>query len=207
MKKLSFPLAGFFVLACCFACSNNTDTTTTTDSTSVTTGDTSNAMNNAATDTMAANNMSYSSTKLNAADSTFVMKAAMGNMMEVQGGQVAQQNAQNERVKNFGTMMVNDHGKANQELMSLASAKGLNIPNMLPQDKQKEIDQMRSMNGAAFDKHYMGMMVTDHKKDVAEYEKLSGSASDADLKNYITKTLPVLKTHLDSAQAINTAIK
>jgi putative membrane protein len=135
------------------------------------------------------------------------MKAAMGGMMEVQGGQTAQQNAQNDRVKNFGQMMVTDHGQANQELMSLVSNKGMNIPNTLPADKQKMLDQMKNTKGTAFDKHYMGMMLSDHKKDVAEFKEEANKAKDPDLKAWVNKTLPVLQRHLDSAQAINGNIK
>lgn len=211
MKKSYLAVAGFILVAGVTACGNNSDsdksatTTTTTDSSTMTTGDTSNASMNTAAPTN--NNTNYSSAKLNAADSTFVMKAAIGGMTEVQGGQTAQQSAQNDRVKNFGQMMVNDHSKANQQLQSLAAAKGLTLPADLPASKQKMLTTMKSMQGAAFDKHYMGMMVDDHQEDVADFEKQANSASDPDVRSFASQTLPVLKKHLDSAKAINSAIK
>ena len=173
----------------------------------MTTGDTSNASMNTAAPGNNNPTPNYSSAKLNAADSTFVMKAAVGGMTEVQGGQTAQQSAQNDRVKNFGQMMVNDHSKANQQLQSLAAAKGLTLPADLPADKQKMLTQMKSTQGAAFDKHYMSMMVEDHQKDVADFEKQSNSASDPDVRSFASQTLPGLKIDLDSAKAINCAIK
>ena len=212
MKKSYLAVAGFILVAGVTACGNNSDsdksaTTTTTDSSTMTTGDTSNASMNTAAPGNNNTTTNYSSAKLNAADSTFVMKAAVGGMTEVQGGQTAQQSAQNDRVKNFGQMMVNDHSKANQQLQSLAAAKGLTLPADLPADKQKMLTQMKSTQGAAFDKHYMSMMVEDHQKDVADFEKQSNSASDPDVRSFASQTLPVLKMHLDSAKAINSAIK
>lgn len=210
-----FPLAGFVLMTGFTACSDNTgsSTTTETDSNTIRTGDSANTLNGG-TDTGAASantttmaNTSYSNTRLNKADSLFVVKAATGGMEEVQGGQAAQQNAQNERVRSFGQMMVNDHTQANNELMGLASAKGLTIPGDLPAARQKMVDQMKNMKGSSFDKHYIGMMVTDHKKNVADFERASNTASDPDLKAWATKTLPVLRMHLDSAQAINASIK
>ncbi|HET7899135.1 MAG TPA: DUF4142 domain-containing protein, partial [Flavisolibacter sp.] len=121
--------------------------------------------------------------------------------------QTAQQNAQNDRVKSFGQMMVTDHGQANQQLQSLASAKGITLPADLPQDKQKMLNDMQKMQGASFDKHYMSDMVKDHQKDVSEFEEQSNKATDPDLKAWATQTLPVLRKHLDSAKAINSAIK
>ena len=55
-------------------------------------------------------------------------KAAKGGMMEVTMGKVAEQNAQSDDVKSFGKRMVTDHGKANDELKSIASKKGFELP-------------------------------------------------------------------------------
>jgi putative membrane protein len=142
------------------------------------------------------------STPLSKADSSFVMEAAVGGLMEVQAGQIAQQNGQSQRVKDFGGMMVTDHSKANDELKSYASSHGINIPDSLPSDKQKHINAMKNMKGAAFDKHYVSMMVDDHQKDVAKFKKESTGANDAQLKTWAANTLPVLQKHLDSIQAI-----
>ncbi len=124
-------------------------------------------------------------------------------MMEVELGKMAQENGKSERVKGFGQMMVTDHSKANEELKSYASSHGMSLPTSLPAKEQKHVDAMKKMKGKAFDDHYMSMMVNDHKEDISDFEKASKNAKDADLKNWAGKTLPTLKTHLDSAQLIN----
>jgi putative membrane protein len=139
-------------------------------------------------------------------NTTFAVKAGAGGMMEVELGTLAQQVAQNPRVKRFGAMMVKDHTKANTELMALATSKGINIPSALPADIQHHVDEMKKMKGADFDKHYMSMMTDDHKEDIALFEKASQNAPDAGIKAFATKTLPVLNMHLDSAKAIKDAI-
>jgi putative membrane protein len=180
--------------------SNSSSTTAAGGSTSTADSGNTNAAKNTNTPTgsTASTNMTLSKS-----DSTFIMKAAAGGLMEVQLGNVAQQNAMNARVKNFGQMMVNDHSKANDELKSLASSKGITLPSDLPGDKMKHVDAMKNMKGNSFDTHYMSMMVNDHKEDISEFEKASKTAKDPDLKNWATKTLPTLKTHLDSAKAIS----
>jgi putative membrane protein len=152
-------------------------------------------------------NTAVNTTPLSKDDSMFVMEAAIGGLMEVQAGQLAQQNGQSQRVKDFGGMMVTDHSKANDELRSYASGHGINLPTDLPADKQKHIDAMKSMKGAAFDKHYISMMLDDHQKDVAKFKKESTDANDAQLKTWATNTLPVLQKHLDSVQAIKKGMK
>ena len=65
---------------------------------------------------------------LSASDKTFMKKAAKGGMMEVTMGHLAEQKAQSEDVKSFGKRMVTDHSKANDELKSIGSKKGVQLP-------------------------------------------------------------------------------
>ena len=214
MKKNYLSIATCVLAAALWSCSDNNThgTTTSTDSSSssaMTGNDTSSRMNNADTSmnsSRSANNTTGVLSNLDKSDREFILKAAKGGMMEVEGGKIAQQNAMNQRVKDFGGMMDRDHSKANKELMSLASSKGLTIPqDSLLKANQSSLDNMRKMTGKNFDSHYMSMMVSDHKKDISEFEKASKNAKDADLRNWATTTLPTLRMHLDSAQAISKA--
>jgi len=51
--------------------------------------------------------------RLSQADMKFIHEAAMGGMAEVEIGRVAERNAQNPQVKQFGARMVKDHDAAN----------------------------------------------------------------------------------------------
>ncbi len=133
----------------------------------------------------------------------FITKAASSGMMEVELGNMAAQKAQNQRVKNFGSMMVTDHTQVNNELKSIISGKNITIPTTMSSEHQREVDRMKNKAGEAFDKAYMKMMVEDHKKDVSEFKKASTTLKNADVKGFASRTLPVLQKHLDSAQAIN----
>jgi len=207
MKKNPLALALILAAGIFASCGNNDSTSSTTTTSDTSTNMSDNTANMDTANNMNNNNMgttTMSSTPLNAADRGFVMKAAMGGMMEVQAANIILKNSTNDRVKNFASMMVRDHSNANNELKSLASAKGLTIPEDSLNAKNKaHMDAMEKMQGKALDKHYIDMMLNDHKKDVAEFEKESTSANDADLKNWAGKTLPTLKMHLDSVQAIS----
>src|SRR5262245_42220794 len=67
------------------------------------------------------------SSSLSDKDKTFMKKAAKGGMMEVAMGQVAEQKGQSEDVKSFGKRMVTDHSKANEEIKSIDSKKGVQL--------------------------------------------------------------------------------
>lgn len=139
--------------------------------------------------------------------SDFAVKAASGGMMEVQLGDAAQQQAAGSRVKEFGNMMVRDHSKANDELKTLAVSKNITLPDSVGDDHKQHIDDMKKKKGADFDKAYIDMMVDDHKEDVDMFEKAANNLKDADLKAFAARTLPTLRAHLDSAKAIQDAMK
>ena len=207
MKRIQLGFAVLGMMTCLVACNSGENTTKAT-STDMSDTSASNMSNNTTNNNNAAPTSGTSNKlPLTAADSTFAMEAAAGGMMEVEAGTLAQQNAQSERVKAFGAMMVRDHQAANQELMSLASGRGMTAPTTLPAKHQKMVDGMRNMKGKAFDNHYMAMMVSDHQKDVANYQKQATSGGDAELKAFAAKTLPVLQMHRDSATSINKTIK
>ncbi len=139
---------------------------------------------------------------MTAQDRNFVMDAAMGGMQEVELGRMATQKGASDAVKQFGQRMVDDHSKANQELMNLAQGKGITLPTTLDEKHQKEVTKFSNLTGADFDREYTKLMVSDHRKDVSEFEKESTHATDADLKEFATKTLPTLQEHLKMAEAL-----
>ena len=161
----------------------------------------------ATTGTMSAGSTGSASAKLAGADKTFVEKAAIGGMAEVELGNLAQQKAASDQVKQFGARMVTDHSKANDELKQIASTKGVQLPSALDDQHKTEMDRLQTMSGADFDKAYMSHMVDDHKQDVAEFKKEANGGKDGDVKGFAAKTLPTLEEHLKLAQTTNDAVK
>jgi putative membrane protein len=140
---------------------------------------------------------------LSSADRNFVMEAAMGGMMEVELGRMAAQMGMSAGVKQFGQRMVDDHSKANSELMTVAANKGITLPTELDQKHKDKLAKMQKMTGAQFDNAYLKEMVSDHEKDVAMFEKESMKGGDADVKMFASNTLPTLREHLDQVRSLN----
>jgi putative membrane protein len=128
------------------------------------------------------------SSSLSAKDKTFIKKAAKGGMMEVAMGNLAEQNGKSEDVKSFGKRMVTDHGKANEELTSIASQKGVTLPSKEPTLKWSS------------DKTYIDMMVKDHEKDLAEFQEEAKTGSDPEVKKFAEDTAKIVQKHLDLAK-------
>ena len=133
-------------------------------------------------------------------DMEFAKKAAGGGMAEVKLGQLAQDKAKNDQVKQFGQRMVDDHSKANDKLKTIAQQKNIDLPQDLPEDAQQTYDELQNKSGQEFDQAYMDHMVKDHKKDIDLFQKEAQSGQDQDLKQFAEQTLPTLQEHLDLAQ-------
>jgi putative membrane protein len=140
-------------------------------------------------------------------DSKFAVEAASGGMMEVQLGELAQQKASSQAVKDFGSMMVRDHSKANDELKALAGTKNITLPPAPGEDHMDHIKKLSEKSGKEFDKDYISMMVDDHQDDIDKFEKCSKDAKDPELKAFADKTLPKLREHLAAAKKIQDGMK
>jgi putative membrane protein len=140
------------------------------------------------------------------ADAAFAMAAAEGGLAEVELGRLAKEHASSADVKKFADRMVEDHGKANDELAGILKPKGITAPTALKGKEKSNYDRLAKLNGAAFDRAYMADMVKDHEKDVKEFERESTSGKDPDLKAFADRTLPTLQDHLKMARETNSKL-
>ena len=206
MKQRYLVLFAAFLVMAALACKKDETYTSDTSSTTSTT-DTSTTTSAYDTTGSTATATNAAATAMDPADSDFMMKAAQGGLAEVDMGYMASSKATNPDVKKFGDRMVTDHSKANDELKQLAATKGVTLPTAVSDEEKKDMDAMSAKSGKDFDKGYIDDMVQDHEKDVAEFEKASKEAKDADLKAWAAKTLPTLQKHLEMAKEAQKRVK
>lgn len=135
------------------------------------------------------------------AESHFIAVAAGAGMYEVEAARLALSRASSPQVRSYAQMLLDQHTAANKELMALVSSKGHRVAPGLPTELQQKISDLSRMNGTDFDRDFVKMTgVQDHTATIAEFEKARASVGDRDLRAFIDKSLPVLRTHLQQAQ-------
>ncbi len=134
------------------------------------------------------------------ADQDFAVNTAIAGMTEIQAGQLAEQKGKARDVKEYAGMMVKDHTAAANKLSAIATQKNITLPTTLTPDAQKSLDDLQKEAGNKFDKDYMAMMVSDHKKVIGAFENESKNGSDADIRAFADSTLHTLRVHLDKAE-------
>jgi putative membrane protein len=141
--------------------------------------------------------------KLAHQDSAFLKDAAEAGNAEVQGSQLALQQATSADVKTFAQTMVDDHTKAGDELKALAAQKGVKVSDKPSMVKAAELKLLSKRKDTSFDKHYADSIgVKAHQDTVKLFQKEVDKGSDADVKAWASKTLPTLQHHLQMAQEL-----
>ena len=133
---------------------------------------------------------------LSSRDRTFVMQAGQLSMMEVELGRLAVQRGSSPAVKQYGQEMVEDHTRANQELMQLAMQKQVELPTEMSTQNTAMIDRLSGLSGTSFDTAYKQAMIDSHNQAIALFQAQSQQGQDPQLKAWATQKLPNLQAHL-----------
>lgn len=132
----------------------------------------------------------------------FVTQAASGGLFEVQSSELALQSSQDASVQEFANQMVTDHTTNNQELIAIAQAEDLSVPEDVAGPHAEMMEELQASEGDAFDAAYVKNQVTAHETAVTLYETYAEGGDNEALVAYAQKSLPVLQQHLEHAQGL-----
>lgn len=136
-------------------------------------------------------------------DQQFVDFAAQTDMVEANLGQLAQNNASSQEVKDYGQMLTTDHTNDFSQLHAAAQSANLTVPDAIDSAHNKTmINPMEKLHGSAFDKTYVRDMVAGHTKALEVYKKEASDAQNDAIKTYAQAAIPVLQKHLDQAKEL-----
>lgn len=186
MKRVMIPVlvlagAGLAVAGC----SKNNDDTSAADTTTA-----------AATDTATSQAIADSHT------SQFLTEAIEGDNSEVKLGQLASTNGSTKGVRDFGQMLVTDHGAHKEQAGKVATALGVAVPDDVMPEANLEYDKLMGLKAADFDKEFLSFMATDHQKVIDKYKQEAGSKDPPQVIDLVNQTLPTLQKHLDTAKSL-----
>ncbi len=134
----------------------------------------------------------------------FVTQAAATGLYEVQAGRLATDRAVHPGVRTYAQALVTDHMQANGELDALLRAKGMAPLSALPPEFASKFDELAGLRaGPEFDRGFVrGPGARDHAAAIALFERGRAQSVDRDLRAWIDRMLPALRTHLAQAQML-----
>lgn len=150
-----------------------------------------------------AGNLMQSSVDNEGAD--FLKKAGANSMWEIQLADIAAKSA-NPKIKDFAMNLKKYHTQFNKDLKALSGNLGIVLPTGLTTEEKTHLDNMRKTNGEELDKHYIGMVISDHEEILALF-KAGASNRKKELSDFAIKAIPTIESHFEKAKALQAQLK
>lgn len=139
-------------------------------------------------------------TDLSMQDTAFMKKAAQSGHYEIAASMLALSKSQNQQVKDFAQMMLDEHQQIDKELNELAAAKEEVLPVEPSMLQQSQLAMLKAKEGVDFDLYYAQQLgVKAHEKTIELFEEQIKKGDDEEIIGFAQDVLPVLKQHLQHA--------
>jgi len=133
---------------------------------------------------------------------------AHAHLAAIETGRLALEKTRNTQVRSYAQQMIDDHGKALQELQQLGQEKRLSLPRETDFQHKAIAAALRLLSGETFDKQYIRQAgIRDHRRTVDLLMKLQQTSQDAPSKAYAAKQLPIVERHLGLAREMDQKMK
>ena len=133
----------------------------------------------------------------------FVDAVGAGSQYEIEAGRLAQKMGSTQEVKDYGTMMVDDHLKSIVDLRKALEMVTPPIPvhTELTPDQEQKLQQLREA-GDGFDGLYAEQMATSHEQMLATLRDYAANGELAELKVFATAAAETTAGHLERAREL-----
>jgi putative membrane protein len=136
----------------------------------------------------------------------YLMAAGASDQFEIQSSQIALTKARSGDVRSFAQMMIDHHTRTTADLMAAARRAGVTPPPpALTPDKEAKVAALRNADAASFDAMYMREQVAGHVEALALHQSYAQGGDQAALREAASKTVPIVREHLDRARALGPA--
>jgi putative membrane protein len=134
------------------------------------------------------------------------------NQIDIDAGKLAKSRTKSKEVSEFAQLMITDHTAVNKQAGALVKKLGVkpeesDTSKSLKSAAGKNVANLKSLKGAAFDKAYVDNEVAYHQEVLDAIDKvLIPNSKNAELKDLITKVRPAIAAHLDHAKMVQSSL-
>jgi putative membrane protein len=154
-----------------------------------------------ATTATAAAGQATAAPAMNASDTTYMQMAHSSDMFEVESSRLALQMSTNQEVRAYAQMMVDDHTRMMNEMMSTGAGPA-NMPMQMTPQHTAMLERVRTASPADFDMIYKREQMMAHQEAVALHRTYAGEGQNPMLKAMAARAVPMVEAHLARAQSL-----
>jgi predicted outer membrane protein len=131
-----------------------------------------------------------------AQDKTWLSASMQGDRFEIIGGKLAMTHSTNARVQHLGKRLMTDHTASLKRSAAAAHSRDVAVPHEPSPSEQWELDMLKPLHGAAFDRAYTSLEVKDHQQDISEATDESKSGTDRYVVKLARMSIGMYHRHL-----------
>lgn len=144
---------------------------------------------------------------LSMTDRNFLKNAAQSGHYEVEASTEALARSEDQQVRDFAQMMIQEHEQMDKELNELAVAKDFTLPNSASMVQRSKITRLQGLEGLELDQYYAEELGTKaHEEAIELFEQQVEKGNDEEIVGFAQDALVLLRQHLQHAQSLKTHV-
>ncbi len=156
-----------------------------------------------ATETTPADGSTTETVAVDDATKSYVEKAAIGDMFEIEASKIALERSKVQPVKDFAQMMIDAHTATSREMGGLATAAGVMAPTALDNDHSGKLEELRTVSIEDFDDKYIDQQTAAHSAALDLHKDYANNGKNPELQAFAAKVAPTVDKHLVEVKALD----
>ena len=133
---------------------------------------------------------------ISASDKDLLIKVKQASLWEGPVGEEAQTRSKNKRVREVGLQIAADHRKLDELLADLATKMKVPLPATVNPTQQTWIDELRGLNGEAFDTAFANRLRSAHGQGFGEVAKVRLGTRNQSIRDFAQATNDIVAKHM-----------
>lgn len=144
------------------------------------------------------------SVEVNNETATFVAKAALSDMYEIESSKLALTRSKSAEIKAFAQQMIDAHTATSAELGPLAMAASITPPGIFDGAFAGKMKDLQDTTVENFDDKYIDQQTEVHENTLSTLKDFAeGGAPATPIKDFAIKTIPAVQAHLEHVKTLD----
>jgi putative membrane protein len=132
-------------------------------------------------------------------DQQFMTDAIQAGLTEEETGRLARMNGQSDAVRQLGQRLVDDHRRANRQLVTIAERLGVALPGVPDAARQQHLTEMAALRGVEFDTSFARHVIIGEEALLGLFKREAKYGQTRELRDFAESVIPTLEQHLRTA--------
>jgi putative membrane protein len=139
---------------------------------------------------------------------TYVSSTAASDLYEVEAGRIALRRTGSNQIRSFAQMLIEDHSRSSEILVSKARLAGLEAAAEPELDSRRKgmLDNLEAASAEEFDKVFLTQQAAAHREAVALQKGYVENGDNEVLKGLASGAVPPLEQHLQTAETLRSQL-